>query len=260
VGNGNVYWTSNVGNAIRVVPIGGGTPQSLYPASAPSGIAVDATDVYWSNDGTHQIMKAAVAGGGTPAVFWGDQTWLSSPLLIDATNVYLSDDYTFSPGEDQPVPVAVNKSTGAPLLYSQFTSVGISFYDSFAHLALNSTTVFSIEDAQQLNDDVNRPKAQYKSGVGGPPMYVPNIYVGLGGGMTGATADDCSFFWTGWSPPVGVAAPNITSTPGIFSVLANVPSNQVTWLTTAVTSPTVIVVDGAYVYWLDATWIGRVAR
>jgi hypothetical protein len=247
VANGNVYWTSHLGNAIRAVPIGGGTQQTLYTASSPTGITVDATDVYWSDDGTKQILKAAVAGGGTPTAF---AAYTASPLLGDATNVYFSAFVTFGI-ESNSVAIAVDKSTGAQLMYQ-----GGSFQGSVGWytVAINSTTVFTFDSGGHF-ENVTSPNANYKTGSGGPPMYSPTWSLDVTAGASADTADDCSLFWTGSYTSKPTAGPT-----GIFSVLANQPSNEVTLLTTMVKTPGAIAVDAQNVYWVDATWIGRIAR
>jgi DNA-binding beta-propeller fold protein YncE len=54
----SVYWANNGGGTVMKVPISGGTPTTLASGqTTPWGIAVDATSVYWTNYGGGTVMK-----------------------------------------------------------------------------------------------------------------------------------------------------------------------------------------------------------
>jgi hypothetical protein len=147
----------------------------------------------------------------------------------------------------------VNKSTGATLVYDPLSLEGST---AWSNLATNSTAVFSFPNDTHF-EDIVQPEAQFKTGSGGPPMYSPqwNAELKFAFPINASTADDCSLFWTGYFGRGNTAYPT-----GVYSILANEASNQVTLVTSAVTSPGAIVVDASYVYWADSTFIGRVAR
>ena len=54
--------------------------------SAPSGIAVDASNVYWTSSGNGVLMKAPRAGGAS--VVLAKETSMSNVLVVDAVNIY----------------------------------------------------------------------------------------------------------------------------------------------------------------------------
>jgi hypothetical protein len=97
----SVYWTnqghgllSGSAGSVMEVPLSGGTPISLA-SGQPSGIAVDATSLYWANgDGT--VKKAPLHGGATVTLASGQ----NQPMFIavDATSVYWTNQGDGTPG------------------------------------------------------------------------------------------------------------------------------------------------------------------
>ena len=84
---GNVYWTNNgFGTVNKVSKTGGGAAVLVATQSKPLGIAVDATNIYWANNGDGTIMKIPLAGGNAAQVASGQ----SGPagVAVDATFVY----------------------------------------------------------------------------------------------------------------------------------------------------------------------------
>jgi hypothetical protein len=124
VGNGVVYWTNydgaastgsnstGSGGAIMSVPAAGGTPTTVVAnQDFPWAIAVDGTNVYWTNydnDGavgggttnSGAVLQAPI-GGGTVVTL---QTGLEDPygIAVDSTSVYFT---TYAGGRVKKVPI-----------------------------------------------------------------------------------------------------------------------------------------------------------
>ncbi len=92
LGAANVYYVA--GNGIFKVPLEGGAPTLLAMADSPNTLAVDATNVYWTNFGDSgsngTVMKIAMAGGPPTTLASG----IRSPfgLAVDAIRVYWTGD------------------------------------------------------------------------------------------------------------------------------------------------------------------------
>ncbi len=99
VNSTSIYWTNSVpgssaGGALFTCPPAGcgSTPTSLGAADAAgtgSGIALDASYVYWST--TFEVLKCPLAGcGGSPTVLLSSSSGLTNlgPLVLDTDNIY----------------------------------------------------------------------------------------------------------------------------------------------------------------------------
>jgi hypothetical protein len=81
----NVYWTDFEG--VWSVPLGGGVPPLVRGSSTGRGIglAVNATDIYW-NDEAGNVMRVALLGG-TPTTV-ARQAGVLGVMALDANNIY----------------------------------------------------------------------------------------------------------------------------------------------------------------------------
>jgi hypothetical protein len=87
-----VYFTDDWSYVVQRVPLGGGSVTMLAPGDSPEGVAVDATSVYWAD--TFSIKKApktGLTGGATPTVVVAGQTSVSL-ITLDGPNLYWSDE------------------------------------------------------------------------------------------------------------------------------------------------------------------------
>ncbi len=96
----NVFWTDADDSTVKMMPSGGGAVTTLAQA-ATAVIAVDATNVYWVGNG---YVATVPFGGGTPTEVAGSGVdWSDTPqgIIVDATNVY----WTSTNGNIEKVPI-----------------------------------------------------------------------------------------------------------------------------------------------------------
>jgi hypothetical protein len=87
----NVYWTNIQGNGtIMTVPLSGGTPTTLVTSSGDARLALDATNVFFTGGSMLNAVLSEPLAGGTPTTL---ATGQSAPegIAIDATSVYWVD-------------------------------------------------------------------------------------------------------------------------------------------------------------------------
>ncbi len=108
----NIYWTNRgfqncpttggpctFSGAVMMMPLAGGAPTALATAQKnPGSIAIDAANVYWTNDGTDasgaftpantdgSVMQVPI-GGGTPTTIASGQ-FVVGAVAVDQTSVY----------------------------------------------------------------------------------------------------------------------------------------------------------------------------
>jgi hypothetical protein len=89
VDSSNVYWTDFNGNTVTQTPLNGTGATTLSTAeSSPDGIAVDATTVYWANDSFPCTVRSVPIGGGTPTTLLGLPS--CGAVAVDNTSLYIA--------------------------------------------------------------------------------------------------------------------------------------------------------------------------
>jgi hypothetical protein len=143
VDDASVYWLNARPGAVMKVPKGGGTPivlASLSANSLPSEIAVDATSVYWTSNGSNvniATLQRVDKNGGTPALLADYETSISG-FVIDATNAY----WTTSAGDVMQTPLAGGTSTA--LAYSQDSAMALAVDDASLYWTTSGGSVLKL--------------------------------------------------------------------------------------------------------------------
>ena len=124
----SVYWGDETGSlgAVRSVPLGGGAPANLTKTKLRKAmtdyavaVAVDTTNVYWTDPNAHALLTVPIGGGATATLASG----LKNPggIAVDATRAYWTD---ITAGTVMSVPLAGSKPT--TLASGQGTPLGIA--------------------------------------------------------------------------------------------------------------------------------------
>jgi hypothetical protein len=210
----SVYWTTcgDPGTgAVTKVPIGGGPPTTLATGNRLSGIAVDATSVYWMA-GTADCSSAALMkvplGGGTPTTL---TALPCSPahVAVDSTSVYWIE-----------TPDTVMK---VPITGGQPTSVANAPGGGF-QLALDTTNVYW--SAQGV---MKAPKS------GGPAIQLSPNNPTLP--TSGIAVNASNVYWTTQVPS------------GVSTVPIDGGAEALVYAESGIPIPGVLTIDSTNVYW-----------
>jgi hypothetical protein len=128
----NVYWTNPIGGSVMQVPIAGGTAVTLASMLPnPAGIGVDAVSVYWADTTANTVQKVPI-GGGAPATLTSSASPSPNQVAVDGTSVYWTD---LSGGTVS----KVSKSGGSPSTLA--SGLGYAY-----GIALDATNVYAVSN------------------------------------------------------------------------------------------------------------------
>lgn len=230
----SVYWTEranggSVSNgAVKKAPIQGGVPTTLASAQfEPLEIAIDASNVYWTVQGT--VMKVPIQGG-TPTLFASPSASLSDLYIaVDAANLYWQNGQTLTR--------VATSSSAATALFSASGNKTMT-----GGLAVDATAVY------------------WGYGAGGTPCSILEMPTDGSGPAAIGTLPAAPFLAAavdgeavyGWSNTIEPGTARVLKVPkdgGSLVVLASPPS-----------APTSLAIDATSVYWADAEGIKKVAK
>ncbi len=136
LGETDVFW---MGQGVMKAPKAGGTATALTPSSfltlLPAGLAVDATNVYFTS-GSPGSMSAVstvfVQGGAITPITSGAQSSIPGPIAIDDTRAYWADD-----GSNAVYAVPLSGGTPTTLAIDQNNVVAITVDGSAVYWLVN---------------------------------------------------------------------------------------------------------------------------
>ena len=122
------------------IPITGGTPTTLAPATFPFHMTIDATNVYWSDNGP--VMKVPIAGGTpTTLVSYPVGTGVAR-MIVSSGNLYYGINATATVGAFiMKVPVAGGTPT---TVVSGVSSLGAMAVDATAVYFGNGQSIMKV--------------------------------------------------------------------------------------------------------------------
>ena len=258
----SVYFTATLGGRVVKVPIGGGAPVVLAAGqSEPTGIVVDAANVYWTNQASNSgnsIMKVPI-GGGAPITLASGQ---GAPfgIAVDAKSVYwtnLSDNHAvMKVAIDGGAPTVLSAATSPWAIVVRESSVYFTDGDDVMMVPAAGGNAVPLATAQEFPFSlaVDATNLYWSSGRGaGAIVKLPlpggtPTTLASGTGLARIAVDATNVYFTSPNP----SAPNDGTV-----VRVPIAGGATTTLVNGQSSPEGIAVDGHSVYWVD-TGLGAV--
>lgn len=149
-----LFWTDDTDGVVMKLQLAGGTPitlaggQSENTASSPEAIAIDSTNVYWTDAGdgtTGTVMKEPI-GGGVATTLASGQDDLGAAfqpgggnrrMAVDSTSVYWTGDMQTDASDANGTVVKVPTAGGTPTTLFSGPETG--------SIAVDSTSVYWVE-------------------------------------------------------------------------------------------------------------------
>jgi hypothetical protein len=133
----NVYWTDAVKGQVNTVAISGGTVTTLTTGGGePWAVAVDSSSLYWTDASAGQINKIGKTGGAVTPLATGVNPY---GIVVDSSNVYWIEG-TATAGSGHVKKVSINGGTVTTL-----ASGMSSQYSSVQAIAIDSSSVYWVD-------------------------------------------------------------------------------------------------------------------
>jgi hypothetical protein len=165
LGANDVYWTTATGSILRM-PLGGGSPVELVTlpepdALRPADIAVDATHVYWTNEGDLGFVAKVPLEGGSPTRLMDALTYPGA-IAVDDTHVYWSNFFsTTDGGSSSLMKVPLDGGTGTVLASSLDPVTDIAVDAGQVYFVINNQYVRSVSRISSAGGPVTTLSANH---------------------------------------------------------------------------------------------------
>jgi hypothetical protein len=239
----NAYWTNDQAGVMKV-PVGGGAVSSLIAGRSGAGIAIDSTNVYWTQTFVcppgntcppySGEIQSSPLGPGTPTTLAVSYTQ-SYFVAVDATSVYSSSPIGLQKvAIDGGTPVSL-WSTPMPATSSDM--IGVPYV-----IAVANGRLYAAFNPSSSTGGTPAGSIQFIPVGGGNPV---TIYSAQNAWITSIAVDSTNIYWTNY----GSMEPNNTN-----GVVMRMPlgGGTATTIASGQHDPAAIAVDGTNVYWGNA--------
>jgi hypothetical protein len=175
----------NTGRIARISVNGGGAVTTLATTRAPECIAIDADNVYWTENENPSGVGRVAKAGGAPATLLADSTdpYTQYSIVVDATNVYWTSGGILSVSKDGGSSVTI-LSPSAGLASGTCRSLAVVG----ASLLTNGGE--AVADSALMPDVVSRLSLI--------PGAKPTVIIDSSGSPNGIVASSTDVFWIGF--------------------------------------------------------------